>query len=174
MLRSNRALFDGGNFIVCAAPQSFDATQAPRAIASINRCTQKVAEPELYSSPMRFIRTLLVLLLCAMLPLSGLAASGLAGPCPMQTAIATSGSADTSMQAMPGCEGMKSPAAGHGKPGGTLCKMTAQCMSGSLYHPVSLPVLSRPAGRVSALRFHYAQACPARSPDGLWRPPRAL
>ncbi|HEV3427922.1 MAG TPA: hypothetical protein VG320_08590 [Paraburkholderia sp.] len=118
---------------------------------------------------MRFIRTLFVLLLCAMLPLSGLAASGLTGQCPMQTAV--SSSADSRMQ---GCDAMKSPAADHGKSVSTLCKMTAQCMSGSLYHPVSLPVLSRPAGRVSELRFHYAQACPARSPDGLWRPPRAL
>lgn len=124
---------------------------------------------------MRFIRTLFVLLLCAMLPLSGLAASGLTGQCPMQTAV--SSSADSGMQGvqgMPGCDAMKSPAADHGKSASTLCKMTAQCMSGSLYHPVSLPVLSRPAGRVSELRFHYAQACPARSPDGLWRPPRAL
>ncbi|GAB7537940.1 hypothetical protein AB4851_28885 [Burkholderia sp. 22PA0099] len=124
---------------------------------------------------MKLIRTFLVLLLCAMLPLSGLAASGLAGPCPMQASM--TGAADVSdagMQGMSDCEGMPSSAAGHGKSAGTLCKMTAQCQAGNLYHPVSLPILSRPAGRVSELRFHYTQACPARSPDGLWRPPRAL
>jgi hypothetical protein len=124
---------------------------------------------------MKLIRTLLVLLLCAMLPLSGLAASGLAGPCPMQTSTTASAHVSgNAMQAMPGCDGMKPPTAGHGKSAGTLCKMTAQCQAGSLYHPVSLPVVSRPAGRISELRFHYAQSCPARSPDGLWRPPRAL
>ncbi|WP_321953614.1 hypothetical protein [Paraburkholderia bannensis] len=124
---------------------------------------------------MKWFRTLLVLLLCAMLPLSGLAASGLAGPCPMQTSMVSStDTSDTGMQAMPGCDAMKSPATGHGKSASTLCKMTAQCQAGSLYHPVSLPVVSRPAGRATELRFHYTQACPARSPDGLWRPPRAL
>ncbi|WP_322047622.1 hypothetical protein [Paraburkholderia sp. J67] len=121
---------------------------------------------------MKFIRTLLVLLLCAMLPLSGLAASGLSGPCPIQATV--SSAADADMQGMPGCETMKSAPTDHGKSGGTLCKMTAQCQAGSLYHPVSLPVLTRPAGRVIELHFHYAQACPGRGPDGLWRPPRAL
>ncbi|WP_322013519.1 hypothetical protein [Paraburkholderia sp. J12] len=121
---------------------------------------------------MKIIRTFLVLLLCAMLPLSGLAASGLTGQCPLQAAMGDDTAAMS--QNMPGCDGMKSASAGHGKSGGMFCKMTAQCQAGSLYHPVSLPALSRPAGRPSPVRFHYAVACPARSPDGLWRPPRAL
>lgn len=122
--------------------------------------------------PMKFLRTFLVLLLCAMLPLTGLAASGLTGPCPMQTT--TSDDARAMSSGMPGCDGMKSTSDTRHKAGVQLCKMTAQCDAGSLYHPVSLPVLSRPAGRVNPLHFHYADAYSSRGPEGLWRPPRAL
>ncbi|WP_433706165.1 hypothetical protein [Paraburkholderia sacchari] len=109
-----------------------------------------------------------------MLPVSGLAASGLTGWCPAQDSM--SAAASMQSQSMPGCESMKSGSTERGKSGksgGTLfCKMTVRCLAGSLYHPVSLPVLMRPAARVSPLRFHYAQACPAGGPDGPWRPPR--
>lgn len=121
---------------------------------------------------MKFVRTFLVLLLCAMLPVSGLAAGGPIGQCPMQTM--TNDDAGAMPSAMSGCDGMKSMSDTHDKAGGQLCKMTAQCQADSLYHPVSLPVLSRPAGRFNPLRFHYAEAYPFRGPDGLWRPPRAL
>lgn len=150
---------------------------------------------------MKFLRTVFVLLLCAMLPLTGLAASGLAGPCPMPAAttdrdgtvhkgdrgeeVAADEAAglglglgldDPVPEAMSGCNSMKpAKTAGHDRcADSSSCKMTAQCQAGSLYHRVSLPVLSRPAGRVHPLGFHYAEACPSRSPDGLWRPPRAL
>lgn len=134
--------------------------------------TKCIAIAALYLHAMKIIRTFFLLLLCAMLPLSGLAASGLTGQCPMQSTM--SGDAAANAHGMPGCDSMKPASTAHGKSGGTLCKMTAQCQAGSLYHPVSLPVLSRPAGRASPVRFHYAHACPARGPDGLWRPPRAL
>lgn len=121
---------------------------------------------------MKFVRSFLVLLLCAMLPLTGLAASGLTGRCPVQPA--TSDVAGAAPQAMAGCDGMTSTSGNRHDSGGLLCKMTAQCQAGSLYHPVSFPTLSRPAGQFRPVRFHYAESCPSRSPDGLWRPPRAL
>jgi hypothetical protein len=121
---------------------------------------------------MKILRTLLVLLLCAMLPLSGLAASGATGQCPMEAAMTGN---TVSMQAdMPGCDSM---APSHGQPGkskASLCKVTAQCQMGSLYHPVSSPTLVRPAGSFVPVRFHYAESLSIREPDGPWRPPRSL
>jgi hypothetical protein len=121
---------------------------------------------------MKFLRTLFVLLLCAVLPLTGLAASGMAGQCPMQAAMAGSGS--TASESMPGCESMAAPASPHNKSKGTLCKVTAQCQMGSLYHPVSTPQVARPSDAFRPVLFHYIQALFVREPDGLWKPPRAL
>jgi hypothetical protein len=120
---------------------------------------------------MKFLRTLLLLLLCAALPISGLAASGLTGECPMQTSIATDDGSTMSSE-MPGCETMKSAPAGKTK--GFFCKATAQCQLGSLYHPVNVTEVTRPAGLSSPLVFHYAQSLSVREPAGLWRPPRAI
>lgn len=121
---------------------------------------------------MKILRTLLVLLLCAMLPLSGLAASGATGPCPMQSTMADDTAAMSAE--MPGCDST-SPASGeHGKSKVPLCKAGAQCQMGSLYHPVSSPTVTRPAGSFIPVRFHYAQSLSIREPDGLWRPPQSL
>jgi hypothetical protein len=120
---------------------------------------------------MKMLRTLLVLLLCAMLPLSGLAASGLTGQCPMQAGMANDDGSTMSAEA-PDCDAMKSPSANKAK--GSLCKVMAQCQMGSLYHPVAEPVVHRPAGHFSPVLFHYAQSLIVRTPDGPWRPPRAL
>jgi hypothetical protein len=78
---------------------------------------------------MKFLRTLFVVLLCAVLPLTGLAASGTAGQCPMQATMADSGSAMS--ESTPGCESMAAPASQDNKSKGTLCKVTAQCQMGS-------------------------------------------
>ncbi len=123
---------------------------------------------------MKILRTLLLLLLCAMLPLSGLAASGLTGPCPMQAL--PSADHDRMMPAdtdMAGCETMQPPANGKVK-SPSSCKMTAQCQLGSLYYPVSLPVVHRPAGMFSPVTFFYTESLLVGVPDGPWRPPRAL
>ncbi len=121
---------------------------------------------------MKILRILFVLLLCAVLPLSGLAASGVTGPCPMQTGMDAASHA--SAADMTACESMMSTSGGHGKSKGFLCKMTAQCQIGSLYYPVSAPTLVRPAGRFFSVTFHYEESFSIRAPDGLWRPPRTV
>ncbi|MFM0198102.1 hypothetical protein PQQ65_34130 [Paraburkholderia strydomiana] len=120
---------------------------------------------------MKFLRTLLLLLLCAALPISGLAASGLTGACPMQMSMGSDDSSATSSD-MPGCETMKSSQPGKAK--GFFCKATAQCQLGSLYHPVSTTNVTRPAGLSSRVVFHYALSLTVREPAGLWRPPRTI
>ncbi|WP_176051448.1 hypothetical protein [Burkholderia sp. BCC1644] len=123
---------------------------------------------------MKFLRTIILLLLCAVLPISGLAASGLAGECPMMQQ-GMSMDMDAGMSAdMPGCDSMKSSSTGnaHAKAKGMSCKLTAQCQFGSLYHPAARAEVSRPAAFASTVAFHYAQILPVRDPSGLWRPPR--
>ena len=121
---------------------------------------------------MKFLRTMLLLLLCAMLPISGLAASGATGQCPMQEVM---GNDSGAMAAdMPGCELMTAMSSEHGKSKSSPCKVTAQCQIGSLYHPVSSPSVVRPAGSFIPLSFHYVESFSFRAPDGLWRPPQSL
>lgn len=76
---------------------------------------------------MKFLRTLFLLLLCVALPVSGLAASGLTGACPMQMSMGAGESGAMSSD-MAGCENMKSAPAGKAK--GFSCKVTAQCQVG--------------------------------------------
>jgi hypothetical protein len=120
---------------------------------------------------MKFFRTLFMLVLCAMLPISGLAASGLTGDCPMQQSIAMLDDGSASA-AMSGCDSMKSSPDGKAKTG--FCKMTAQCQFGSIYYPGSNTTVIRPAAPNSRVVFHYSQSLSVRAPDGLWRPPRSL
>lgn len=120
---------------------------------------------------MKFLRTLLLLLLCAVLPISGLAASGLTGECPMQMSM-SSDKASAMSSAMPDCEMMKSSQPEKAK--GFFCKATAQCQLGSLYHPAPRAEVTRPAGLSSPVVFVYAQSLTVGEPAGLWRPPRAI
>ncbi|MFM0371980.1 hypothetical protein [Paraburkholderia aspalathi] len=121
---------------------------------------------------MKFLRTLLLLLLCAALPISGLAASGLTGECPMQMSM-NADESDGMSADMPGCESMQSSSQPE-KAKGFFCKVMAQCQIGSLYHPVSPTGITRPAGLSSTVVFHYAQSLPVPEPTGPWRPPRAI
>lgn len=122
---------------------------------------------------MQLLRTFILLLLCAVLPISGLAASGLAGECPMQQTMSMD--ADANMRAdMPGCDSMKPSSGDKAKAKGMFCKLTAQCQFGSLYHPAAKADVSRPAAIASPVVFHYAQSLPVRDPNGLWRPPRFI
>ncbi|MBN3726555.1 hypothetical protein [Burkholderia sp. Ac-20379] len=121
---------------------------------------------------MKILRSLFVLLLCAMLPLSGLAASGATGACPMESSMAGDTAALSSE--MSGCDSMSPSSSEHGKSKGSPCKASAQCQMGSLYHPVSSPSVTRPAGSFRPARFHYTQSLSIREPDGLWRPPQPL
>jgi hypothetical protein len=121
---------------------------------------------------MKFLRTLLLLLLCAALPISGLAASGLTGECPMQMSM-NADEGDSMSAPMPGCEPVHSSQT-EKKAKGFFCKVTAQCQLGSLYYPVSPTGITRPAGLSSTVVFHYTQSLPVREPTGPWRPPRTL
>ncbi len=121
---------------------------------------------------MKILRTPLALLLCAVLPLSGLAASGTTGQCPMEAAM--TGDTVAMSADMPGCGSMVSTSTERGTSKASLCKVTAQCQMGSLFHPVSAPSVARPAGTYRPVRFHYIQALSVREPDGLWKPPRAI
>jgi hypothetical protein len=121
---------------------------------------------------MKLLRTIILLLICATLPLTGLAASGLVGECPMQQSMSMDmggSSAD-----MPGCDAMKPSPAGKAKGQGVFCKLSAQCQFGSLYHPVATTGVSRPAALATPVAFHYVQSLQVRDPNGLWRPPRSL
>lgn len=121
---------------------------------------------------MKWFRTFILMLLCAMLPISGLAASGLTGDCPMQQTMPSDG--DASMADMSGCDAMKSPSVEKFKAKGMFCKITAQCQFGSLYHPAVQTSVSRPASFVSPVVFYYAESVAVRDPSGLWRPPRLI
>jgi len=118
---------------------------------------------------MKFLRTIFILLLCAVLPISGLAASGMAGDCPMQQTAAMD---DGMSAAMPGCDSMKSTSTDKAK--GGFCKVTAQCQFGSLYYSAVTAIVSHPASVGSRVVFHYAQSLTVCEPGGLWRPPRAI
>jgi hypothetical protein len=120
---------------------------------------------------MKILRTLFVLLLCV-LPLSGLAASGATGACAMESSMA--GDSAVMSADMPGCDSMSPTSSEHGKSKVSLCKVSAQCQMGSLYHPVSSPTVTRPAGSFVPVSFHYTQSLSIREPDGLWRPPQSL
>ncbi|WP_322087593.1 hypothetical protein [Burkholderia sp. BCC1999] len=130
---------------------------------------------------MKWLRTFILLLLCAVLPISGLAASGLTGECPMQHTMSMD--SDTGMNMamsadMSDCDSMQPSSADHAKAKakakakGMACKVTAQCQFGSLYHPAARTDVSRPAAFASTIVFHYTQSVPVRDPSGLWRPPR--
>lgn len=124
---------------------------------------------------MKLLRTFILLLLCAVLPISGLAASGLTGECPMQHATSMDAQAGMSMSAdMSACDSMKASPADNmkAKAKSMACKVTAQCQFGSLYHPAARADVSRPAALASTIVFHYTQSVPVRDPNGLWRPPR--
>ncbi|MXN79002.1 hypothetical protein GR157_30285 [Burkholderia sp. 4701] len=122
---------------------------------------------------MKLLRTFILLLLCAVLPVTGLAASGLTGECPMQHTMSMADDAAMSAD-MPGCDSMqsKSTSTDKSKAKATLCKPTAQCQFGSLYHPAPRADISRPAAFAGPVVFHYTQSLPNRDPNGLWRPPR--
>ncbi|KWF83400.1 hypothetical protein WL94_23490 [Burkholderia cepacia] len=122
---------------------------------------------------MKLLRTFILSLLCVVLPISGLAASGLTGECPMQQTMSMG--ADASMSSdMPGCDLMKSSSVDKAKAKGMFCKVTAQCQFGSLYHPAARTDVSRPAAFGTPVIFHYTQSLPVRDPNGLWRPPRLV
>ncbi|SMG55146.1 hypothetical protein [Paraburkholderia susongensis] len=120
---------------------------------------------------MKILRTILVLMLCAMLPLSGLAASGLAGECPVQQSMPAHNDGSVSVD-MPACDMMKSSTAG--KPKGVFCKATAQCQFASIYYPPAQATVSHPMAVTNQVVFHYAESFAGHVPAGLWRPPRAI
>lgn len=121
---------------------------------------------------MNLLRTFILVLLCAVLPISGLAASGLTGECPMQQTMSMDSA--SMPRDMRDCDSMKSSSADKTKAKGVFCKATAQCQFGSLYHPAARADISRPAALASPVVFHYAQSLPVRDPNGLWRPPRLV
>ena len=93
---------------------------------------------------MNFLRRLFVVLLCLMLPLTGMAASGLAGAYAMPMPAAMADGPDCAPMAdMPDCATMAQASSqapsypdSHGH---SACKMTTQCQLGSLYTPTPAP-----------------------------------
>ncbi|WP_042267221.1 hypothetical protein [Paraburkholderia heleia] len=120
---------------------------------------------------MKILRTILVLMLCAMLPLSGLAATGMAGECPMQQSMPMHDDGSVSAE-MPGCETMKPSSASKAKDG--FCKGAAQCQFASIYYPPAQATVSHPMTVTRQVVFHYAESFAGHVPDGLWRPPQAI
>ncbi|WP_395068079.1 hypothetical protein [Paraburkholderia silvatlantica] len=120
---------------------------------------------------MKILRTILVLMLCAMLPLSGLAATGMAGECPMQQSMPMHDDGSVSVE-MSGCETMKPSSASKATDG--FCKATAQCQFASIYYPPARATVSHPMTVTRQVAFHYAESLAGHVPDGLWRPPRAI
>ena len=120
---------------------------------------------------MKFIRLLFVVLLCAALPVSVLAASGVGGECPMHDA--TPGGYTHTGASMHDCDTDKSSSQ-ESKAKGAGCDASAQCQPGSLYHPVPGADVERPAECARLVVFHYAQSLTVREPGGPWRPPRAV
>lgn len=120
--------------------------------------------------------------MCAALPLTGLAASGVAGDCPMQmTSMSGEASAMSNMSDMAAssmtmtmdhCDGM--PMTSGSKVKGPFCKVAAQCNLGNLYHPALAPEVARAASIVRKTHFSYTDSLRLRAPDGLWRPPTSL
>lgn len=120
---------------------------------------------------MKILRTIFVLLLCAMLPLSGLAATGLAGECPMQQSMPMRDDGSVSVET-PSCDMMKSSTAGKAK--GVFCKVTAQCQFASIYYPPMQATVSHPMAAGNQVFSRYAESFTGHEPGGLWRPPRAI
>lgn len=121
---------------------------------------------------MRLLRALFVLLLCMVLPITGLAASGLVGPCLTQMGMQDAHD-DAQMNTMPECETMKS-SQDSSKSKSPLCKLSVQCQLGSLYHPTPNVDLAHPAGLAISVVFFYVHPLIVREPGGFWRPPRSL
>jgi len=107
-----------------------------------------------------------------MLPLSGLAASGMAGDCPMQMSSMSGDESNAMAAGMDHCDGMMAPAGNKAK--GPFCKIAAQCNLGSLYHPSVTPQVARAASIARKTEFAYTDSLRLRAPDGLWRPPTSL
>ena len=121
---------------------------------------------------MRLFRVLLVLLLCMALPMTGLAATGLAGPCPMQMSTLEEHEI-AQLEGMPDCDTMES-SPNSGLTDSPICKSSVHCQLGSLYHPVPHADVARPAERLISVAFSYVHPLIVSDPNGLWRPPRTL
>ena len=98
-----------------------------------------------------------------MLPITGLAASGMAGECPMQQRMSMD---DCMSVGVTGCDSMMSSSTIKAK--GGFCKVTAQCQFGSLYYPAVTATVSHPTPLASRVVFHYVQSLTVREPGGLW------
>ncbi|MDN7674255.1 hypothetical protein QZM22_17430 [Burkholderia oklahomensis] len=144
---------------------------SPAARQNLFERNERLAPVALYFCAMKMLRLLLVLLWCATLPLTGLAASGLVGDCPMQRTMSMGDGG--AMPPMQDCESTKSSTVDKsGKAKDVFCKVMVQCQFGSLYHPMPAPDLVRPAGSSRQVAFHYAKSLTVREPGGWWRPPR--
>lgn len=104
--------------------------------------------------------------------MTGLAATGLSGPCPMQKSMLEVHEI-AQMVGMPDCDTMES------SPDSSLtdsptCKTSVHCQLGSLYHPAPHADVARPAERLTPVACFYVHPLIVSDPNGLWRPPRTL
>ena len=131
---------------------------------------------------MRFIRVLFITLLCMVLPISGMAATGVVMDCPIpsamqwQMAAQADDNASASMDCMQSMEEMSaSPSHSHSPVGKNVhCKLLLQCQVSSQYVPVPATGVDAPLMQPRKLVFHYAHTLPALSLSDLWRPPQSL
>lgn len=122
---------------------------------------------------MKTVRAIIILLLCLVLPISGLAATGSVGWCPMQASSDT-GSHDsaTTPAAMPDCTMVTASHGDKAKP--TQCKYMAQCAMANVYYPASVPTVTRPLGVSTKIRFFYSTQYAFWPAVALWHPPRLV
>ncbi|TAM07826.1 MAG: hypothetical protein EPN70_01745 [Paraburkholderia sp.] len=107
-----------------------------------------------------------------MLPMSGLAATGLAGQSPMQESMPMHDHG-ASPAAMAGCDMMmKSSKAGKAKH--AVCSAMAQCQFASIFYPPVRPTVMHPMPAGNQAVFHYVASLSVREPGGFWRPPRSI
>ncbi len=136
-----------------------------------------------YNVRMRFLRVLFITLLCAVLPISGMAATGVVMDCPipsaLQMAMATEAMDNT--QAMNDCmQAMdeSAPSQAHSERShigkNVHCKLVVQCQVSSQYIPIPSSGVDTPIAQSRKLVFHYARSLSATALNDLWRPPQAV
>jgi len=131
---------------------------------------------------MRFIRVFFITLLCMVLPISGMAATGLVMDCPIPSAMQMQMAAKMDDNAQMDCMQAMDEAANasasaeqtHAPIGKNVhCKLVVQCQVSSQYVPAPATGLDAPLVQARKVVFHYARTLSALPLNDLWRPPQS-